>query len=830
MNYYIGIDLGTTNSAICSYDGNELRTHLSSEQNRVTPSAIYIDTRSRYYGSRAYEQVALRPGNTASGFKRLMGTATPICVPAMNLTLQPEECSSEILKFLYGYLPFDWHPSIQGTVVTVPAAFNQMQKDATMTAASAAGIGKVALMQEPVAAILSSMRVDASDAVFLVYDLGGGTFDIALADSHGSQVSIREHGGIATNGGRDWDRRIVDTLVMPWLLDTFDLPSDFESQAAFRKFRRLLEWGAEKAKIGLSQTGANQNIVINEDEMRLTDAAGRDMYVDVTLTAASLDRLIEPLLHDTLQATRALLDHSGFQSTHIDRIVFIGGPTQYQPLRDKICSELGITGDTRVDPMTAVAEGAAIFAESLAWDSELRDRKSSRSSISVDSVHNIRFDFIGRTPKDTALLKLGCSSTQPGATFQIDNIDTGTSYGRMPLTNGASVNLVLPRQGEHRFKCFLFGENGQPLAMQDDLLVITRTAASIDAIPASHSIGIEIKEGLASKTTRLQTIVEKGDRLPVRRQKLLFRAGDSIKAGSDQCLYFNLYQGEIESPVSDNECIGCLKISGKDFDYGVIQPGDELFCDFTMNDAGHITLAVSAPAVTGRFQGEFYSRQEAQLDYSQPDTQSQIETKIEATLDRVNTLASKINDPRLKEARSKLLEAGRCLENQGDGEEARYAMDRTQEAKQLLDVVRKANLATVRQLDLDQIIQYFENIKNLVQQNELTDFTRLLSTSRRAIVQGDARFDDYKSELWSIISTALWRQDWYVTERFTNLSRQSHLCRDKAAFDSLVSQGQQAIRANRIDTLRSITNRLWELQPSETIEEPLTGNANIMGG
>ena len=160
MKTFVGIDLGTTNSAISTYDGTETRIWKCPEQNDVTPSAILIDRRgNKYLGQRAYNSAPWQSENSALLFKRIMGTNTPVELRAINRTMTPEECSSEILKLLYGYLPEEMRndPGI-GTVITVPAAFNQMQKDATMQASQMAGIGAVALMQEPVAAVMSVMR------------------------------------------------------------------------------------------------------------------------------------------------------------------------------------------------------------------------------------------------------------------------------------------------------------------------------------------------------------------------------------------------------------------------------------------------------------------------------------------------------------------------------------------------------------------------------------------------------------------------------------------------------------------------------------------------
>ena len=211
MKYYVGIDLGTTNSAICSFDGELLRLYKSPEQHDVTPSAIFIDKRgNKYVGSRAYNNAARNPDNAAILFKRLMGTSTPIKLPAVDITMTPDECSAEILRTLFGYLPEEVRNDPDtGTVITVPAAFNQMQKDATMAAASKAGIGKVALMQEPVAAVMSVMRQRKGDGIFLVYDLGGGTLDVAV------EMCIRD---------RTWPQAFVPLILCcNWIANGVDM-------------------------------------------------------------------------------------------------------------------------------------------------------------------------------------------------------------------------------------------------------------------------------------------------------------------------------------------------------------------------------------------------------------------------------------------------------------------------------------------------------------------------------------------------------------------------------------------------------------------------------
>lgn len=563
---YVGIDLGTTNSAVCSFDGEAVRLYKSPDQHDVTPSAIFIDRRgNKYIGSRAYNNAARNPDNAATLFKRLMGTSTPVKLSAVNLTLTPEECSAEILRTLFGYLPEEIRDDQDmGTVITVPAAFNQMQKDSTMAAADAAGLGRVALMQEPVAAVMSVMRQRRSDGVFLVYDIGGGTLDVALAESISGRVNLLAHGGIAMCGGRDFDRMLFDSIVKPWLLENFSLPENLIGDPDFKVLCRMATWAAEKAKIELSQR-EEAVISLPETEIGVKDKDGEEIYIDITIGRKQYDALIAPKVDESIEATRAAIEKAGLSAHDVERIVFVGGPVHYKPLRDKVAFELGIAPSTEVNPMTAVAEGAAVFAESIDWASQNRGRKNATGAIRTGGNLDLAFNFIARTPDIKAKIVAKMRGSVPaGAEFQIDSIDTGWSSGRLSLKDGMSVDLPLAKPGENHFKVFVFDTNGARLTLREDKIVISRTTASIDGIPASHSVGVEVLEKIGGRS-KLAPLVKDGDRLP-KQDKLVFKTTESLKAGGTGSINFKLWEGDIEDPISDNRFIGLFSIKGSDFD------------------------------------------------------------------------------------------------------------------------------------------------------------------------------------------------------------------------------------------------------------------------
>lgn len=831
MKHYVGIDLGTTNSAVCCYDGSETRIWKSPEQNDVTPSAIYIDKRgNKYVGKRAYDAAPFSPDNSAMLFKRLMGTSTPVRIGALNLTMTPEECSAEILKALFGYLPEEIRNDLEtGTVITVPAAFNQMQKDATMQAAGMAGLGKVALMQEPVAAVMSVMRARNTDGMFLIYDLGGGTLDIAIAESMGGRVNLLAHGGIAMCGGRDFDRVLVDNVVRPWLLENFDLPDNFAVNPDFKSLVRLTAWATERAKIELSSR-EDSVISLSETEAKTRDLKGNEVFIDIPLQRDMYNRLIAERIAESIASARETLNKAGLSPHDLERIVFVGGPTHYKPLRDKVAFELGIPGSMDVNPMTAVAEGASLFCESIDWDSQNRSRKNSRGQISSGGRLSLAFNYIARTPGARAKIVVGLEGqAASGSEFQIDCIDTGWTSGRLALKNGTSLDVDLSKMGENTFKVSVFDSVGGPIAMEQESIIITRTAATVDAIPASHSVGIEVLEKLGGRPV-LDYLVRSGDSLP-KKGKKIFKAGESLKAGALGSLNLNLWEGEIEDPITDNRPIGILKISGSDFDEGVIPAGADLECEFEIHDSGNIIIEVSVPCIGGTFHSgrNFYSRQEGQLDYTAAATI--VAEECAKTLRRIELINEVVEDQVLQQAQKKLDSVISLDPEETETEKSQEAMEKVYEARRILAQVRKKHLKEIRQIDLDRVVSYFDdNLRKFARPSEESAFDNLAKTAQRAIDNKDPDFEYHLDGLKRKNFEILWRQDWYIIERFKWLAGSPHRYADQNQFREIVHVGEQFMRSDDIEELRGVVGQLSAMWIGAGTDNEMIDMANIVRG
>ena len=826
MNNFVGIDLGTTNSAICSYDGSETRIGKSREQNDVTPSVIYFDRRGgKLIGHRAYDVAPIYHKSCARLFKRRMGESTPIKLPAVNRTLTPEECSAEILKELFGYLPEEIRNSPEtGTVVTVPAAFNQKARNATRQAAEMAGIGNVELIQEPVAAVMSFMRVSDIDGTFLIYDLGGGTFDVAIAQSTGGKVNLLAHGGIEMCGGRDFDRLLVENIVLPRLHEKYALPDDLSKNETFENFLHILTYAAELAKIELSRTEETTIEIPGRADWfdQLQDLNGNEIYEEIALQRDTVDKLMAEKINDTINCAHKTMEECGMNPHDLESIVWVGGPTQYKPLRDKVSSELGIEGDLSVNPMTAVAEGASLFAESVDWRSENRGPKPIRGQISPSELA-LSFNYTARTPSDTSKIAVQVEGQVPaGSEFQVDSLDSGWTSGRLPLKHAATVDVTLTKPGENTFKIVVFDAVGEPVTIEQNEITIAKTAAIVEAIPAPSSISLGVLDKPGGRPIP-EELIKKGDSLP-KKGTVSLKSDGKLEAGSFESINFTLWEGDIKDNIIANEYIGDFKITGTDFNEGVIPIGADLICNYEILTSGEIKLEVEVPEIRGIFESSelnFYSPDEAKSDYtSKAGEVVEDGINVRNHMDEIKEVVDDDND-KLAQAEQKLEAANSLGSDESDPEKVKEAEQGIKQAKELLDEVIRKNRKKIRQIELTKELTFFDMYcRQNARPSEERAFDSLVETAQRSIDNNDNDFSDHLNELRARIFEILWRQPWFVIENFKQMVSPSHSYTDQSRFEELVTKGRQLLGHNLI-------RRYEELSPEDKYQSAFIDDGTI---
>ena len=822
MKRFVGIDLGTTNSAIATYEDGKTRIWQDRLQHSTTPSVIYVGRRgNRVIGARAYEQIARDPDHGIHVFKRFMGSKTKLPVKGLNEEWTPEQCSSLILKELMSYLPDEIRDTVEGTVVTVPAAFDQAKKNATLEAAEAAGIGRIALLQEPVAAIMSATQGRKGEGYLMVYDIGGGTLDISVAEYAGGSIMLHTHGGIEMCGGRDWDRMIFEDSIALWMETQFDMEDGWRKDKKHSSLRRLSEYAAEKAKIQLSSEETSI-IELQESEARTEDQSGKSIYLDVSLDRETLNELIEEQVERSIEHARETLKEAGMEAADMDALVFVGGPTKYGPLRKKISETLGIQADVNVNPMTAVAEGAAIFAESFGWEEGARkSRKRTKHATKSEKVE-IRWSYPERTNDEEARVLVETTTAPDGATVEVTSEQTGWTSGAVALKDRTTI-MVRLAMGDNSFRVEV--DAGGTRERREGELRITRAAGSIDGIPLSQSIGIEIQTGRGDRTKMLW-LARKGDETPARGTVEL-RGKEEIEQGDERGINLKVYGGEHDDPKANKE-VGVLKIRGKDLDEGRIQEGAKLICKYGIDSGGVLTMQVTVEEIRQIFDTgkNYYAHQASGIDYRK--AAASILEDVEDVREKVQEADDAIEDKGLRRGLVLLDEVEEMDPNEDDPEKVKENHDKLQEVKGLLAKARRAHRPQMLTMEVRRLKKdWTENIAPWAEDKTQTLVMKMFGSAEAAAATGEEECEDLMADIQKERWNTLWKEGWYVQQLYNQMKGYAMSGWLVGSPQGLITKGDQLLARGDSDRLQEVVIGLIRMMPGNRDQRWLLEHSNV---
>ncbi|HFJ2319631.1 TPA: molecular chaperone DnaK [Listeria innocua] len=347
MSKIIGIDLGTTNSAVAVLEGGEAKIIPNPEGARTTPSVVGFKNGERQVGEVA-KRAAITNPNTISSIKRHMGTNYKETIERKDYS--PQEISAIILQYLKSYAEDYLGETVDKAVITVPAYFNDAQRQATKDAGKIAGLEVERIINEPTAAALAyGMDKTETDQTILVFDLGGGTFDVSILELGDGVFEVHSTAGDNELGGDDFDKKIIDYLVAEFKKDNgIDLSQD-------KMALQRLKDAAEKAKKDLSGVTSTQISL-----PFITAGEAGPLHLEVTLTRAKFDELTHDLVERTIAPTRQALKDANLSASDIDQVILVGGSTRIPAVQETIKKELGKEPHKGVNPDEVVAMGAAI--------------------------------------------------------------------------------------------------------------------------------------------------------------------------------------------------------------------------------------------------------------------------------------------------------------------------------------------------------------------------------------------------------------------------------------------------------------------------------------
>ena len=355
MSKIIGIDLGTTNSCVAVMEGKDVKVITNPEGNRTTPSVVAFKGDERIVGDAAKRQLVTNP-NSVSSIKRLKGSTEKVEIDGKKYT--PQEISAMILQYMKTYAEAYLGEKVDKAVITVPAYFNDAQRQATKDAGKIAGLEVERIINEPTAAALA-FGIDKTDKEqkVMVYDLGGGTFDVSILDLADGTFEVLATAGNNKLGGDDFDNVVVD-----WINDEFRKQYGINLKNDRMALQRMKE-AAEKAKKELS---ASVQAQISLPFISANESG--PLHFDATLTRAEFDRMTKHLVDMTVEPVRQALRDAGLSPSDLDQVLLVGGSTRMVSVQEAVKRELGKEPNRSVNPDEVVAMGAAIQGGVLAGD------------------------------------------------------------------------------------------------------------------------------------------------------------------------------------------------------------------------------------------------------------------------------------------------------------------------------------------------------------------------------------------------------------------------------------------------------------------------------
>ena len=360
MGKIIGIDLGTTNSCVAVYEGGEPKVIPNPEGARTTPSVVaFSKTGERMIGQVAKRQSITNPDRTVISIKREMGTAHKVSIDGKDYT--PQEISAMILQKLKADAEAFLGSPVTEAVITVPAYFSDAQRQATKDAGKIAGLDVKRIINEPTAAALAygMDKENEKDQTIMVFDLGGGTFDVSILEISDGVFEVLATNGDTRLGGDDFDQRIID-----WMADQFQKENGVDLRSDKMVLQRLKD-AAEKAKIELSgMTSSNINLPF------ITATAAGPLHFEATLTRAEFDRITADLVDRCMGPTRKALSDAGKSVSEIDKVLLVGGSTRIPAVQEAVKKFIGKEPFKGINPDECVALGAAVQGGVLGGDKQ----------------------------------------------------------------------------------------------------------------------------------------------------------------------------------------------------------------------------------------------------------------------------------------------------------------------------------------------------------------------------------------------------------------------------------------------------------------------------
>ena len=806
----IGIDLGTTNSAIALLKDVTPEIIKNNRDQDITPSAVGFTKKG-----------ALQLGESAKGmfvgmkdayveFKRRMGTEFSYSFPESGLSKKPEELSAEVLKALRGDVERKTGEQIQAAVITVPAAFELHQCDATRKAAELAGLKGSPLLQEPVAAALAyGFQVDSEKAYWLVYDFGGGTFDAALIKAHEGLINVVHHGGDNFLGGSDIDWAILERIVAPRLAKNYDLP-DFKRgnskwEAQLRKLKHFIE--IAKVELTTKETASLLGCSFEDHSGDEVDCE------EIALTRTDVVNIAEPIIKRSIEICQKVLHDKNLNSSGVQKVILVGGPTKAPYFREILKASLGIPIDYSVDPLTVVAKGAAVFAGTQKLDAKLL-KPAQAGEFQID----LKYKPVGHETDPIVGGKVSSPSGNSVEEFTIELVNKKSQWrsGRITLRSDGAfmLNLHADKGERNNFSIELFDASGSQQKTVPDHLVYT-VGAVIEEQPLINTIGVALA---GNDWDRLAL---KGSGLPLK-IKRNYRTAKPIKVGeTDAAITIPLIEGDNER-ADRNRLIGSYNVTSELIKRD-LPAGSEVEITLKIDASRLITVVAYVPDLDEEFEHQFDLRKvKISPAIISDDFESELKRLRSLMSQAQDTQDDKVSDELVNLRSSDLVKEIKeaVAASNGDPDAAEKAEKRLLELKLKLDA---AEAVLKWPALVAEINDWLEDLNKLVAQHgsdEQQDrYDQLIKETDEIINRKEVdRLNKKLKQVQDLYYQILFSLSSFWVNQFRQLENKRSQMTDSNKADHLFDMGQRYLQEDNANGIRNVVNQLWELLPRQVAE------------
>lgn len=804
-NINFGIDLGTTNSAIAKYENGKVTIYKNPVGFKDTiPSVVSFRKGRIQIGDKAREHMLTNSENVFSSFKRKMGSDESYFVKDLDKNCTPIELSSMVLKEL---INFTQSENPKTAVITIPASFDTIQTNATKKAGYSAGFEEVVLLQEPIAACLAysnSQNLDVkSERKWLVYDFGGGTFDVALVKIDERELKVIDHKGNNFLGGVDLDTLFVEKIICPKIEKQSQEKNLWNSMitgddAVYKKLYFELLFKAEEAKKELSLKDKT-NIELDFDDL--------DISLDIEITKAEFEQIVQPKFEESYQLTEKLIKENSLKFSEIERIILVGGTTYIPFIRQELQNKSQIIVDSSIDPTTAVVIGATYYAGSK--PSELEE---TIEEIQTTTTNSVAIELIYEPhSKDSEELIVGLFPSPFEGYYRITRGDGGFDTGILKINTKITEFVPLLEKATNIFSLFLY-DNQQVQVYQNNSIQITNGLYNISGQPLPNDICFEVDEEAGK--TYMERIFKKNDILPLK--KTIYKTSSkNILKNSDDKLIINIVEGNAGSMIGSNLTIGYIEISGKDFQQDLLK-GMDVELNFKISESRDLSVNVYISSLDLEINEVFNPHQRnVALD--------KLTSEIKYVLDEISDEIEMQEDEENYEYLAKLK---RIYDHLAvlHTESLAITNDNSTDKKYQIDEMKRI---TIQEYDdlvrhkhvLNELSEYqhtkevFESYLERANPRQKEEFERIIKNEKEVLESNNKYLIRKKTkELDDLLDNIYFKQDeryidYFYHFRFLDESEYS----DVSKYRKLIELGEKALENKNIMELKSISNQLWNL-------------------